>query len=83
MSDRQQRRITADGRPAPRCMVRFRCPHCLSDVVADAYDGPLTCEVKSSDPTFRHAPRFMEPVGVVRDRPAPERFEPKYRNPGA
>lgn len=54
--------VVHDGRTAPHCMVRFECPKCGLSVVEDAYRGPITCEVKSSDPKQAHGATFMKPL---------------------
>lgn len=42
-STRAGKRVTPDGRTAPICRVRVRCPECRMSLVVDAYRGPASC----------------------------------------
>lgn len=59
------RYVMADGRPAPRLVVRFRCPLCQYEGLFDAYQGPASCG--GLTPLRTHARVWMDPIVIVRD----------------
>jgi hypothetical protein len=59
------RYVTADGSPAPKLMVRFRCPDCSYEVLIDAYQGPVSCG--GLRPLFTHGRVWMDPIVIVRN----------------
>jgi hypothetical protein len=55
------RNVLTNGRLAPKCMIRFRCPECNREAIEDAFLGAVLCMCKKPFGTA------MEALSVVRD----------------